>query len=114
MLTIRLQRIGKKKQAYFRLVVTEHTKKPQGKFLELLGSLDPHQSKNILKVERIKYWLEKGVKVSDTAHNLLVKNGVIKAAKIAVHKKSKKKQELEKQAVVEQKAEEVKPEEKQE
>ena len=79
---MRLQRIGKKGQAYFRLVVTEHTKKPQGEFLELLGSYDPHKKTLLAKKERIEYWLAKGVRPSPTLNNLLVNNKVIVAPKM--------------------------------
>lgn len=43
-----------------------------------------------LKQDRIHYWLSVGAKSSETVHNLLVLEGIIKAKKIPVHKKSKK------------------------
>lgn len=79
---MRLQRIGKKGQAYFRVVVTEHTKKPQGEFLELLGSYDPHKKDLKLKKDRVDYWLTKGVQPSPTVNNLLVNNKIISAPKM--------------------------------
>ena len=90
MLVIRFQRIGKKGQAYFRIVVTEHTKKPQGEFLELLGSYDPHKKDLKVKKERIEYWLSKGVKVSPTVHNLLINKKVITGDKKQSWKAKKK------------------------
>lgn len=82
MLVMRLQRIGKKGQAYFRLVVTEHTKKPQGEFHELLGSYDPHKKNLQAKKERIEYWLSKGVQPSPTLNNLLVNHHIIERPKM--------------------------------
>ncbi len=82
MLVMRLQRKGKKGQAYFRLVVTEHTKKPQGEFLELLGSYDPHKKNLQVKKDRIEYWIGKGVHPSPTVNNLLVNNKIISAPKM--------------------------------
>jgi small subunit ribosomal protein S16 len=82
MLTMRFQRIGKKGQAYFRIVVTEHTKKPQGEFLELLGSYDPHKKNLKVKKERIEYWMSKGVKPSPTVNNLLINNKIISTPKM--------------------------------
>jgi small subunit ribosomal protein S16 len=82
MLTMRLQRIGKKGQAYFRIIVTEHTKKPQGEFLELLGSYDPHKKNLLAKKERIEYWMSKGVQPSPTVNNLLVNHKIISAPKM--------------------------------
>ena len=82
MLIMRLQRIGKKGQAYFRIIVTEHTKKPQGEYLELLGSYDPHKKDLKVKKERIEHWMSMGVQLSPTVNNLLVNNKVITADKM--------------------------------
>ncbi|MEK9157755.1 MAG: 30S ribosomal protein S16 [Patescibacteria group bacterium] len=79
---MRLQRIGKKGQAYFRLILTEHTKKPQGEYLELLGSYDPHKKNLLAKKERIEHWMSKGVQFSPTLNNLLINNKVISADKM--------------------------------
>jgi small subunit ribosomal protein S16 len=94
MLKIRLQRIGKRGQAYFRVVVLEHTTKPKGKYLEFLGSYDPHKNELKIDRERIKYWLSKGAKLSETVNNLLVERKIIEGEKVKVWKpKSKKKKE---------------------
>ncbi|MEK7646014.1 MAG: 30S ribosomal protein S16 [Patescibacteria group bacterium] len=81
MLIMRLQRIGKRGQAYFRIIVTEHTKKPQGEYLELLGSYDPHKKSLLVKKERIEHWMSKGVQLSPTVNNLFVNNKIIVADK---------------------------------
>lgn len=72
MLKIRLQRVGKRGQAYFRVVVLEHTSRPQGKFLELLGNYNPHEKQLNVKRDRVEYWVSKGAQVSPTVNNLLV------------------------------------------
>src|SRR3990167_4356638 len=90
MLKIRLQRIGKVGQAYFRVVVTEHTVKPQGKYLELLGSYDPHKNGVNVDAEKVKHWLSQGAKMSDTVNNLLVGRGVIEGEKVTVWKPKRK------------------------
>lgn len=82
MLVMRLQRIGKKGQAYFRIIVTEHTKKPQGEYLELLGSYDPHKKSLLVKKERVEHWMSKGVQLSPTVNNLLINNKIITAEKM--------------------------------
>jgi len=86
MLKIRLQRIGKIGQAYFRVVVTEHTVKPQGKYLELLGSYDPHKKVGKFESERIKHWIKMGAKLSPTANNLLITHDVIQGEKVKAWK----------------------------
>lgn len=90
MLKIRLRRIGKRGQAYFKVVVTEHTRKPKGKYLELLGSYDPHKNEISVDSEKIKYWLDHGAKMSPTVNNILVGRGVIEGEKVRVWKPKKR------------------------
>ena len=101
MLKIRLTRRGKKNNAFFRIVVAEHTSPIKGGFLEVLGFLNPHTKEKSFKADRIEYWIGKGAQCSDTVHNLLVSNNVIKGPKRAV--------KLRKKQVEEVKAEEAKP-----
>lgn len=83
MLRIRLQRTGKRGQAYFRIIVAEHTKKPKGEVLELLGSYDPHKKELKVEKDRIEYWMSKGAQISPTVNNLLVNNKIWDRPKIA-------------------------------
>ena len=76
MLNIRLQRTGKKGQAYFRIIVAEHTKKPKGSVLEILGHYDPHKKELKVEKERVEYWVSKGAQVSPTVNNLLVNHKI--------------------------------------
>ncbi len=85
MLTIRLTRVGKKKDTSFRVIVIDSKRKVKaGNYLEMLGSYDPRVDKAELKAERIKHWLSMGAKTSDTVHNLLVSGKIIDAKKINV------------------------------
>jgi small subunit ribosomal protein S16 len=82
MLKIRLQRIGRKNEAAFRLVVTDSKNATQsGKFLEILGTYTVKSDVVALKNERISHWIKNGAQVSDTAHNMLIKQGVIEGKK---------------------------------
>ncbi len=83
MLTIRLQRVGKAKFPTYRLIVSEKARDTHDNFLENLGTYNPHVKENqfLPKVDRIKFWLEKGAQTSDTLHNLLVTAGIIQGAK---------------------------------
>lgn len=79
---IRLQRVGKKNQAMFRLVLTDKQNGPKsGRFKEVLGSYNPHQNEIQFDGERIKHWIGNGAQASDTVHNLLIKEGIIKGDK---------------------------------
>jgi len=89
MLTIKLQRVGKKHQASFRLVVGEKRSKLNGRQVEYLGWYSPITDKAEFKKERILHWLKMGAQKTDTVHNLLVSQGIIEGKKIAVHKKAK-------------------------
>lgn len=85
MLKIRLQRVGRKNDPSFRLLVTESTRSPKsGDYIELLGSYDPKRSTEKLNAERITYWLSQGAQTSGTVHNLLVQHSVIKGKKVNV------------------------------
>lgn len=81
MLKIRLQRTGKKKQVYFRIILQEHSQKTKGKYLESLGNLDPHADTFKINEERLKYWLGQGAQVSDTVWNYLVKKKIVQGPK---------------------------------
>lgn len=85
MLTIRLTRVGKKKDASFRVVVVDSKKKVQaGNYLEMVGSYDPRVDRAELDAERVKRWISQGAQPSDTVHNLLIAKGIIEGKKINV------------------------------
>lgn len=107
MLKIRLQRIGKRNSPSFRVVLVEHTFRPQGKFLELLGSYNKVQKQKNFNKEKILYWISKGAQISPTMHNLLVDEKIIDKAKIKAWKPKKKTEEIKKEEL---KTEELKTE----
>lgn len=82
MLIIRLQRVGRKNDPSFRLIVTDsrHAAKAQ-KYLENLGSYDARHGAPQLKADRIKHWIEHGAQVSGTVHNLLVEAKIVAGPK---------------------------------
>lgn len=88
MLKIRFQRVGRKNDPAFRIVVTERRSKPKSGGVELLGSFHPKTKETRLESERILYWLSKGALASPRVHNLLVSKGVIQKPKISVVKKA--------------------------
>ncbi len=84
MLTIRLQRIGKKHQPSYRLVVAPARSKMGAPPTEDLGSYDPRTKQANVKAERVQYWIGVGAAPSLTVHNLLVRTGVVNAPKKAI------------------------------
>ncbi len=78
MLKIRLQRIGRKNDPAFRVVLTDSKNSTKsGRFLEILGSYNLKKGEVIFKADRITYWISKGAQVSDTVHNFLVHQKLI-------------------------------------
>ena len=92
---IRLQRVGKHKQPYYRVVATDSRKAAVKKPIEILGSYNPRAPKASEKVavdqSRVEYWLSVGAQPSETVRTLLKaalsKDG---GAESKSHKKSKK------------------------
>lgn len=72
---LRLQRMGKPKRAYYRVVAVEQKSKRNGEPIEILGQYDPVAQENKLKVnmDRINYWLGTGAKPSETVAALIKK-----------------------------------------
>jgi len=97
MLMIRLIRVGRKNQPYFRIGVIPKREAAQGQAIEVVGSYNPRaatKDKLNLKAERIQYWLDIGAQPSTTVHNLLVDGGILKDKLILHSLKRKKKKDL--------------------
>lgn len=91
MLTIRLQRTGKKNQADFRIVLAEKEAPVTKKVTEILGSYNPRKKIFQVKEDRLKYWMEQKVAMSPTIHNLLVSQSLLSTPKVHAFSISKKK-----------------------
>jgi small subunit ribosomal protein S16 len=77
MLSIRMQRTGRKGHAMFRLVVQESRLTPtSGKVVASLGSYDPHAKVATLDKEKAALYLKNGAQPSDRAVRLLQGEGV--------------------------------------
>ena len=78
MLAIRLKRMGSKHRPYYRIVVSENDRVPRGQFVEEIGFYHPVSPNKDFKVdeEKVRYWLGKGARPSDTVRGLLKKNGI--------------------------------------
>jgi small subunit ribosomal protein S16 len=82
MLKIRLQRIGRRHDPHFRVVVTDARRGPKsGNFIEILGSYNAKMGEIKLEADRIKYWISVGAQTSGTVHNFLVDQKVIEGKK---------------------------------
>ena len=82
MLKIRLQRVGRKHDPSFRVVLIDSRRGPKsGNFIENLGFYDAIRKVKQIKADRVKHWIANGAQVSDTVHNILVSEKVIEGKK---------------------------------
>ena len=89
MLAIKLQRIGKKHQPSYRLVVAEARSKMAAPPVEDLGIYNPFTKTAVFNKDRVAYWMKMGAQPTLTVHNLLVEKGNLSAPKLVVKMKKK-------------------------
>lgn len=75
---IRLKRMGKKRSASYRLIVSDSTNAPSGAFVEELGYYDPTTEPETYNIddEKAVKWLGNGAKPSPTVRSLFKKAGI--------------------------------------
>ena len=82
---IRFQRIGRKNDPAFRIVVLEKTSSPKaGTYTDLVGTYNPKTKAFTAEADRIKDWVRKGAQVSPSLKNLLINKGILEGKKINV------------------------------
>ena len=76
---IRLQRHGRKKRPFYRLVAADARAQRDGVFLERLGHYNPmtEPADVFIDEEKALKWLRRGAQPSDTAKRLLTQNGIL-------------------------------------
>lgn len=85
MLKVRLQRVGRKNDPSFRVVLTDSKNSTKsGRFLEVLGSYNARFGKPEIKADRVKHWMSVGAKLTPTVHNLFLNEKLIEGKKINV------------------------------
>ena len=77
---IRLQRFGRKKRPFFRLVAADARAQRDGVFLERLGHYNPitEPADVVIDEEKALKWLRRGAQPTDTAKRLLSQQGIWK------------------------------------
>jgi len=75
---IRLQRMGRKKRPFYRVVAIDSRNQRDGRAIEHLGYYNPmiDPAEISINEERALYWLQVGAKPSETAKSLLSKVGI--------------------------------------
>lgn len=76
---IRLARHGRKRFAYYHIVVADSRSPRDGRFIERIGSFNPNTNPATVELDFTKAldWLQKGAQPTDTARNILSKEGVM-------------------------------------
>ena len=84
---IRLNRMGAKKNPFYRVVVADSRAPRDGRFIEILGNYDPSKQPAVVSLneEKVLDWMDKGAQPTDTVKNLFSKQGIM--AKFAESKK---------------------------
>lgn len=74
---IRLRRMGKKKQPFYRIVAADHRRARDGRFIEILGTYNPMTvpAKVTLFEDKVTKWLNEGAEPSDTVSTLFTQIG---------------------------------------
>ena len=77
---IRLNRMGAKKNPFYRVVVADSRSPRDGRFIEILGHYDSTTDPAIIKIDEDKVldWLQKGAQPTDTVRTLLNRTGILK------------------------------------
>jgi small subunit ribosomal protein S16 len=72
---IRLRRIGRKKQPYYRLVVTDSASPRDGAYLDTVGFYNPKRQPAELRLdlEKVDAWTGKGAEMTPTVRSLVRK-----------------------------------------
>lgn len=92
MVKIRLTRLGDHKSPFYRVIVADSRSPRDGKFIEVLGTYDPHLDDGLkLDADKAKKWIANGAQPTDTARALLVQAGVIETKKSTQKTKVEKK-----------------------
>lgn len=91
MVKIRLTRLGRHKNPYFRIVAIDSKTRRDGEYIELLGTYEPFSGKVDIKEDLAMKWLMVGAQPSDTVKSFLQEKGIWKkfAAQKLANKTSK-------------------------
>ncbi len=76
---LRLQRLGKKKQPFYRIVAADSRSPRDGKFIEVVGTYNPRTNppEVLIKEDKAIKWLKNGAQPTDTVRSLLRKEGIL-------------------------------------
>ncbi len=83
MVVIRLQRVGKKNNPSYRVVVTDSRTSVRGECIEVIGFYDPIHKNCTIDAGKVDAWKAKGAQISDSVSTLIKRDGKAPAKKAA-------------------------------
>lgn len=78
MVKIRMTRMGRHKLPFYRIVAMDSRVRRDGAYIESFGTYDPVNDKVVINEEAILKFLHNGAQPTDTAKNILQKQGIWK------------------------------------
>ena len=72
MVRIRLRRVGSKGKAFYKIIVADQRSPQKGKYLEEVGTYDPHTNPASVKLQesKISDWISKGAQPSESVYKI--------------------------------------------
>jgi small subunit ribosomal protein S16 len=73
MVIVRLARRGTKQRPFYHIVATDNASRRDGRFIEQIGTYDPHKPDvdAFVQQERLDYWLGVGAQLSERVSHIL-------------------------------------------
>lgn len=73
MVIVRLARRGSKQRPFYHIVATDNASSRDGRFIEQIGTYDPHKPdvEAALKLDRLDYWVGVGAQLSDRVNHIV-------------------------------------------
>jgi len=81
MLKIRLKRVGRSKDPYYRIVVMESSQPRNGRTKDEIGVYNPRINQFDIDKEKAQMWLKNGAKPTETVAQYFVKAGLLEKLK---------------------------------
>lgn len=73
MLSIRFKRIGRKKNPFYNIIISDKLTYIKGKYIEKLGYFDPFSKKTYINIERVDHWIKNGATLSKRVQDIIKK-----------------------------------------
>ena len=80
MVKIRLTRVGRTHDAFYRIVIADERRARDGRNIEIIGKYQPTMKESVVEIseERALYWLHNGAQPTETVRELLRSKGIMK------------------------------------